>query len=55
MIWKSSRLHNTGIVIVNQTRDMFTLPLYADDTAILSDDALSFQKCLDDFNEYCQI
>ena len=52
--------HNTGIVIDNQTDDMFTflkiiILLHADDTVILSDDAMSFQKCLDDFNEYCQI
>ena len=52
--------HNTGIVIDNQTDDMFTfleiiILLYADDTVILSDDAMSFQKCLDYFNEYCQI
>ena len=52
--------HNTGIEIDNQTDDMFTflkiiILLYADDTVILSDDAMSFQKCLDNFNEYCQI
>ena len=52
--------HNTGIVIDNQNDDMFTfleiiILLYADDTVILSDDAMSFQKCLDDFNKYCQI
>ncbi len=27
--------------------------LYADDTVIIADNAESFQKCLNDFNNYC--
>ena len=31
------------------------LPLYADDTVIFSDNKENFQKCLNEFNDYCQM
>ena len=49
---------NNGITVENHTEDIsiflkIIVLLYADDTVILASDPDSFQKCLDDFNDYC--
>ena len=49
---------NNGITVENHTEDIsiflkIIVLLYADDTVILVSDPDSFQKCLDDFNDYC--
>ena len=48
------------MTVRTQTDDFFSMLkivilLYADDTVIILDDPDSFQKCLDDFNDYCNI
>lgn len=51
--------NNTGITLNNFTQDILPmlsicLLLYADDTILLSEDPVSFQKCIDDFTDYCR-
>ncbi|MES9880523.1 MAG: reverse transcriptase family protein [Sedimenticola sp.] len=49
---------NDGIEIVHRGEDLFfyiriVCLLYADDTVIIADDPNAFQKCLNDFHDYC--